>query len=389
MNSKDPEANSSAFGTFDALLALAAHWKRLIVLPLLIGLAALGWAFWTKPVFTAKTSFIPPPQQQSAAASALASLGSAAAALAGSTGGLRTPADQYAGLLQSETVARRIIEKFHLREVYEKEFFVDTKRILDAKVNVSIAKKEGIISIEVDDTDPQRAADMANAYVAELQRLTSSLALTESQQRRSFFEKQLKQTKQDLTDAQQALQQAGVTAGVLKAEPKAAVEQYAKLKAQVTATEIQVQSLRGYMSESSAEYKQATLQLFAMREQLSKLERDSQAPAEESAAYISKYRQFKYQETLFDLFSRQYELARLDEMREGAAMQVVDPAVRPERKSKPKRALIAIYATLFAFVVLAAFTVGRAVFRKSGENTETAEQRRALLRALRRPAKQT
>lgn len=366
----------------DAVIALAARWRTLVVAPLAIGLSALGYTYLVDPTFTAKTTFIPPQQQQNAAASALASLG-AAAALAGNAAGLRSPADQYLGFLQSTTINNRIIERFKLRESYGKEFLVDTRKVLESRVQFSLAKKEGLISIEVDDHDPQRAADMANAYVVELRRLGTELVLTEAQQRRAFFESQLKQTRDKLIAAQVALQGSGLTAGAIKSEPKAAAESYSKLRAEVTAAEVRLQAMRGYLNESATEFRQAELALSALRSQLHKTEVNT-PPSSDSADYISKYRDFKYYEALFDLFGRQYELARVDESREGAVIQVVDIATKPERKSKPKRALTAILSTAITLILLCCYFVGRAAWAQSELDPNVAAQRRKLRSALSR-----
>ncbi len=170
--------------------------------------------------------------------------------------------------------------------------------------------------------------------------MTNNLALTEAQQRRVFFEAQLKQTRDRLTQAQQALQASGFNPGALKAEPKAAADSYAKLQAEVTAAEVRLQTMRRSLADTAPEVQQQLAQLDALRAQLGKVE--ATTPSDGGPDYISKYRQFKYEETLFDLFSRQYELAKLDESREGSLIQVVDPATPPERKSKPKRAIVAL-----------------------------------------------
>jgi uncharacterized protein involved in exopolysaccharide biosynthesis len=198
---------------------------------------------------------------------------------------------------------------------------------------------------------------MANRYVEELRRMTSTIAVSEAQQRRLFFERQLGQTRDRLTAAQLALQGSGFSQGALKAEPKAAAEGYAKLRAEVTAAEVRLQAMRGSLVDETPEVRQQQATLNALRAQLARLEQASDAAG--GPDYVGKYREFKYQETLFELFARQYELARVDESREGALIQVVDEASPPERKSSPKRALVAVSATMAALLVLAAAVVIR------------------------------
>jgi uncharacterized protein involved in exopolysaccharide biosynthesis len=319
---------------------------------------ALGVTYLIPPTYTASTTFMPPQQSQSAAASALASLGPLASLAGGAAGG-KSSGEQYVALMQSVTVSDRLIEQFKLMEVYSEKFRVDARHELGKNVRISLGKKDGLISVEVDDHVPQRAADIANRYVDELRRVTGSLAVTEAQQRRVFFEQQLKQGRDRLVQAQQALQASGFNLNALKAEPKAAAEGYAKMKAEVTGAEIRLQALRGTMTDSSPEVRQQQVALNAMREQLAKVEAATQVSG--GPDYVSRYRDFKYQEALFEVYARQFELARVDESREGALIQVVDPATPPERKSKPKRGIAAVITTL----ATAALLIVAVLFRSS------------------------
>jgi uncharacterized protein involved in exopolysaccharide biosynthesis len=354
---------------FDVLLPLVQHWRLLVVGTLVAGLATLGITFALPKVYTSRTVFLPPQQQQSAAASALAQLG-ALSGLAGAAAGIKSPADQYVTLLQSTTVADRIIDAFKLMEVYDVELRFQARRQLAESVRVTLGKKDGLITVEVDDEDPQRAADMANRHVEELRRLTGQLALTEAQQRRVFFEEQLALTRDRLTRAQQALQASGFSQGALRADARASAEGYARLRAETTAAEVRLQTLRRNLADGTPEVQQALTALSALRGQLAKLEESSDLAG--GPDYVSKFREFKYQETLFELFARQYELARLDESREGALVQVVDPAKPAEWKSRPKRAVLSITAGLLALILLGVFVVSRHLWRSAAARPETA-----------------
>ena len=332
--------------------------------PLGAGLIALGVSLLIAPTFTATTSLMPPQQSQSGAASALASLGSLAS-LAGGAAAIGSSGDRYVALMQSVTLSDRIVEQFKLMAVYDVAFRVDARKELAANVRISLGKKDGLITVDVDDKSPQRAADIANRYVDELRRITSTLAVTEAQQRRVFFERQLQQSKDRLVLAQQALQASGFNAGALKAEPKAAAEGYARLKAEATATEVRLQTLRGSLADDTPEVRQQKTALAALREQLSRAEQATDTSG--GPDYIGKYREFKYQETLFELYARQFELARVDESREGALIQVVDPATPPEKKSKPKRATIALGTMLGAALLLSAWVLLRQSRRQAAE----------------------
>jgi uncharacterized protein involved in exopolysaccharide biosynthesis len=346
---------------FELIGLLGQHVILIVGGAIVAGLVVLGVTYLIRPTFTASTTFLPPQQQQSAAASVLATLGPLAGIAGATAGALRTPADQYVALMQSVTVSDRIIDHFNLMKEYDQKFKFDARKVLASNVRMTIGKKDGLITVDVDDSDPERAAAMANRYVEELRRMTSTIAITEAQQRRAFFEHQLQQTKDKLTAAQMALQASGFNPGAIKAEPKAAAEGYARLRAEVTAAEVRLQTMRGNLADDTPEVRQQQAALAALRGQLARLEQSTDGTGPD---YVGKYREFKYQETLFELFARQYELARADESREGALIQVVDVAQAPEKKSKPKRAITAIIATLAVTLLLSVGVVVRHWWRQ-------------------------
>lgn len=371
--------DGDSMSVLDAALSLAEHWKLLLIGPLVAGLAALGIAYLIPPSYTAITTLLPP-QQQNSTSPLLSSLGG----LAGLTGsvGLRTPADQYVSLMQSVTVSDRIIDQFNLMEVYRPKYRFQARRALASNVHITIGKKDGLITVQVDDESPQRAAEMANRYVDELRRMTDTIAVSEAQQRRKFFELQLRQTQDKLVQAQQALQASGFTEGALKAEPKSAGDAYARLRAEQTAAEVRLQTLRGSLSDNAPEVQQQQGTVLALRSQVAKLA--TPAGAASGPDYVGKYREFKYQETLFDLFARQYELARVDESREGGLIQVVDAATPPEWKSKPKRLFIAIGATFASFVMLVFAVLIRRSWRAAAADPRYADRMEGWRKSLRR-----
>ncbi len=337
-------------GLIDILIPFARRWRSLIVAPLVAGALGYGASFLIRPVFTSSVTLLPPQQQSGGASAALASLG-ALSGLAGSLGGgLKTPADQYVALLQSDTVSNDIIRRFDLMKLYNKKFYVDARLRLSHRVTISLGKKDNLIHVEVEDEDPKRATAMATQYVEELRTVTSTFAVTEAQQRRVFFENQLKETKTRLTAAQVALQESGIDMGSVQSEPKAAADSYARLNAQLTAAEVKLQTLRRTLEDSAVEVQQQSATVQALRDQVTRAEAGT-GKAPSSPDYIGKYREFKYQETLFDLFARQYESARVDESREGALIQVVDAAQVPERRSAPRRSLITAGAAIGCFIL--------------------------------------
>ena len=376
------EQDEDEISLLDLLQVVVENLRLLVLSPLVIGLLALGYTFTITPTFTATTKFMPPQQQASGAASLLASLGSLGG-LAGAASGIKNPADQYVAFLKSRSVEDALIDRFKLTERYEQNLKTDTRATLDGVARAS-SGKDGLITIEVDDKDPVFAAELANAHVDELGHLLKRLAVTEAQQRRVFFEKQLASAKDNLVKAEQALKSSGVSSDTLKSDPKAAVEGLARLKAGITAQEIKLASMRGYLSESAPDFKQAQTELGAMRAQVARAEEQQPSGAAGGSDYITKYRDFKYQETLFELFAKQYEIARVDESREGAVIQVVDTALPPERKSKPKKAMIAAVATLASGFALLLFVFVRHALRNAAVDPETAQKLTLLRQSWRR-----
>ena len=377
-DSQSPEADDDEISFLDLAVVVAENLRLLVLGPLLVGFIALAYAFTITPIFTARTSFLPPQQPQSAASAALSQLG----ALAGA--GLKSPAELYVALLKSTTVADRIVDRFKLMELFRSALRQDARKNLDGMTKIT-AGRDGLIVLEVSDQSPQRAADIANAYVKELEALLGRLALTEAQYRSAFYEKELAKTKTALTAAESALGAIGVGTGAIKANPQATVEAVARLQAQVTAQEVRLATMRGYMTESAPEFRQALTELVALRSQLKKGEAGEPA-ASSPGGYVEKYRNFKYQEVLFDLFKRQFELAKADEAREGAVIQVVDVASPPEYKSYPSKALIAVIATLATGIILLVWIFLRKAIADSAARPEEASKLAAIRAGLSRSA---
>jgi uncharacterized protein involved in exopolysaccharide biosynthesis len=386
MLTQEPPTGDSAqeqnLRLLDLVIPVVESARLLILGPLVAALAALALTFVIKPSFTARTTLLPPQQQQQNAASiALASLG-ALSSVAGAASNLRTPADQYLALLQSDAVSDRLIDEFKLIEVYDEDYRIEARRELAKRSHMAVGKKDGLITIEVEDKSPERAAALANRYVDELRKLTSRLALTEAQQRRAFFARQIDETRDKLTQAQLALQASGFSAGALRAEPRAAADAYARAKAEATAAEVRLQVLRRNLADNTPEVQQQLSTLSTLKAQIARLEGSSDVA--QGPDYVAKYREFKYQESLFEMLARQFELARLDEAREGALIQVVDTAAAPEKKSWPKRGVITAATALAAWLLLTLFVIRRHRWRESVDDPVVATQLVRLRAALRR-----
>ena len=352
----------------DLLQVIVDNLRLLVLGPLACGLVVLGYSFTIPPTYTSKTQILPPQQHQSAAASMLASLG-ALGGLAGAATGIKSPAEQYIVFMKSVSLQDALIDRFKLIDKYEAKLKTDARFALTGSVRIA-SGKDGLISVEVDDKDPKFAAALANAHVEELRNLLGRLAVTEAQQRRMFFEKQLQITKENLSKADVALKSSGINSSVLKSSPSSAVEAVARLKAGISVQEVKLGSMRNYLTENSPEFKQAMNELGSLKAQLAKAEKEE--PASQGASdYVARYREFKYQETMFELFAKQFELAKVDESREGAVIQVLDVAEPPERKAKPKKAMMAIITALASGFALLLFVFVKSALKNASQDEET------------------
>lgn len=355
----------------DFLIVLGRHRKLVIGLPIVTGLAAMIVSLLMTPIFTSTTTILPPQQQGSGMATAmLGQLGGLAAA--SSIAGLKNPNDLYIGMLESRTVADALISRFKLKERY-KVVTMDDARLALAKVSdIASSKRNDLISISVFDKDPEFAADLANAYVDELTNLTKTRAVTDASRRRLFFEKQLAEAKNQLTDAEVALRKTQEKTGMIEpdAQVQAIISTAAQLKATIASKEVEIAAMRVFATDQNPDILRTREELRGLQAQLNKLEKnepsnkgsDFMVPTrklpEVGVEYVRRLRDVKYYETLFDLLAKQYEIARIDEARDSSMIQQLDKAVPAERKSKPKRAQITIIGliggtllgVLFAFL---------------------------------------
>lgn len=358
----------------EILIALAKHKKSIILTTLAAAVVSAAGSFVIPNEYKSTVRMLPPQQNQSGAAALLSQLGGVASIAAGAAG-LKNPSDLYVGMLQSRTVADRLIKRFDLKSVYDEELMEKARKELISNTTVT-AEKNGIISIDVEDHDPKRSAQIANAYVEELTRLTSTLAVTEASQRRMFFERELEKAKNNLANAEMAFKGAIDTRGVISVdvESRAVLETVARLKARISAKEIERNAMRAFVTENNPEFKRVEQEVASLRAELSKLENGR--PAETSVAEggnergglenIKILRDVKYNQMLYEMLAKQYEIARLDEAKDPAVIQVMDSAVEPERKSKPVRGLIVIVVTLLTMIVSMGCAYLRETSRKNG-----------------------
>ena len=347
--------------------------------------------------YTATVTLLPPQQNSSMGAALASQLGgmSGMAALAGNSLGLKSPNVMYVAMLQSRTVEDAMIQHFDLMREYHNEFLSDARKAFEKHAVVDGNAKDGLIHISVEDRDPRRAVELANGYVDQFRKLSEHLAITEASQRRLFFEKELEQAKDNLANAEEALKQTEQTTGLieLSSQAKALIESAASLRAQITAREVQIQGMQTYATGENAQLVQAQRELESMRAQLTKLggSEDSSRDGiivpkgrvpEAGLEYVRKLRDVKYYETVFDILARQFELAKLDEAKQGALIQVVDPAIPPDKRSFPKRGLIVIGATVLGFFLGVFIALLQAGFQHLSDDPESASKLRQLRGAL-------
>lgn len=390
-----PAQQDDEINLMDLLLVLAKHNRFIIKLTAFVALLAVAISLIMPNIYTAKTMILPPQQGSSTASMLLGQIGSLVG-LAGGAAGIKSPNEVHIGMLKSRSVADALIKRFNLQQKFEAKTLEATRKAL-AGETVIASGKDGFITIEYSDEDPMAAASIANAYVEELDKLNNTLAVTEASRKRLFFEKQLKLTRDNLSAAEVGFKQTQERTGLIQpeAQGQAIIMAASKLRAQVTAAEVKLQSMGSFATPQNPDYQKLQQNLTSLRAQLSKSERngvqgrgDIMLPTgklpETGLEYLRKMRDLKYQETLFELLSKQFEIAKIDEAKEAALIQVVDKALVPEQKSKPKRALIVILATLMAFFLGVLLAFYREASERASQDPASAERMNLLRRYLRR-----
>ena len=385
---KQQAGDDDEIGLLDLLIVLAKHKMMVIGLPLLVAIVVAGYSLTLPNIFTGTTKILPPQQSLSSASAMLTQI-SGIAGLAG--GVIKNPNDIYVAMLKSRTVADNIVQRFGLLKLWE----IDTEHPSDAfKTLAGVTKisseKDGIITIEVDDKDPKRAADLANAYVDELLKLTSVLAVTEASQRRLFFERQFAQTKDNLAKAEVLARQALQTGGLVKVDDqgRAIVEATARLRGQITVKEVQISAMRAFAADRNPDLQMAQQELESMKHELAKIEGAVGARSATNGAgghgseSLKLLRDVKYHEVIFELLAKQYELAKIDEAKESAVVQVMDKAIPPDRKSKPRRSLIVLFSALAVGFLAVLWAFLKEGLSRARENPEQSHRLLLLRRYL-------
>jgi uncharacterized protein involved in exopolysaccharide biosynthesis len=321
-------------------------------------------AFLMPAEYTAEAVILTP-QQAQPSLSAMAQLAGAGAG-AGLSGlslltgfGLHNPSDLYVGILESRTIADALITRFNLKQVYSDQYVQRARKHLARRTNIK-AGKDTLIHIQVDDRDPKRAAQLANAYVEELSSRNTTVALTEASQRRLFFEGQLAKEKELLAASEVALRDTQQFTGLVvpTGQAEALVRSASQLNAEIFSREAQLAGMQTYVADDNPRFQAVKKELGALRSELAKLESGEHVAGspevpvgklpQAGLEYLRKYRDVKYHEGLYEALAKQYEAARLDEAKAAPLVQVIDNAVVPERKSWPPRLLIVLISSALA-----------------------------------------
>jgi tyrosine-protein kinase Etk/Wzc len=397
-----PGAENSAndadeLSLLDLLILLAERKWLILGITAFFTISAIVVTLLLPKRYTAVATLLPPQQSSSMGSMLNSQMGSLGglAALAGGSLGVKNPNDMYVGMFKSRTVEDAMVQHFDLMNEYHVKFLLDARKVFESHANVDDTGKDGLIKISIEDRDPKRAAELANGYVDQFRSLSQNLAITEASQRRVFFERELEKAKNNLADAEEALKKTEQTTGVIQldSQARALIESAASLRAQITEREVQIEGMETYATGQNAQLVQAQRELEGLRAQLAKLGGSEDSSngelivpkgkvPEAGLEYVRKLRDVKYAETIFDILARQFELAKLDEAKEGALVQVVDPAVPPDRKSFPVRSFMVICATFAGLVigVIWAFVVEGV--RRMKNNPATARKIESLKRAL-------
>ena len=338
-------------------------------------------AFLIPAKYTSTTRLMPPDQSASSGLGVLASLAGksnsvplgALESLGGELLGLKTTGDLFAGVLQSRTVQDDLIAKFDLRKVYRDKLLEDTRKSLAKNTSISIDKKSGIISIAVTDRNPQRAAAMAEEYVAELNRKVVGLNTSSAHRERVFLEDRLDQVRENLESAEKQFSQFASknTAIDIQEQGKAMIEAGASLEGQLIAAQTELEGLRQIYTDNNIRVRETQARIDEIRRQMQKLggaNSDSSIDNPETTddqnllyppirqlpilgvTYADLYRQTKVEETVFEVLTQECELAKVEEAKETPSVKVLDTADIPGKKSSPPRLLIIFTGTLLAGV---------------------------------------
>ena len=349
-------------------LRVTLRWKKLVSrTALAIIVLGLTVALMLPSRYTATVVMMPPQSGGASSSAAMMAQLSGIGALASSGAGLsmKNPNDQQVALLKSRTVEDAMVERFHLQQLYRRKYMSSTRKRWESHTEVDNGLKDGLLRLSVTDSEAGRAAEMANGWVEEYRRFSATLAITEASQRRLFYERQLSLAHDDLVRAEEEMKQVEQRTGVIDAEgqDRTMIASAAVLRGQLAAKQVEIRAMREFAADQNPDLERAEQELAGLEGQLEAMDAandrksgDLIAPkgtvTQASLDYARALREVKYRETVQDLLTRQYEGARVDEARQGPLVQIVEPAVAPDRPVNSYRIWTAL-AALFCSLPLA------------------------------------
>jgi capsule polysaccharide export protein KpsE/RkpR len=371
-----------------ARLRLLWDQRRLLFRISGYGLLAATLLAFVIPKRYQSTTLLMPPDDKSGSPVAMAAAlagkmtGTMAGSLSGVAGdmlGLKSSGDLFIGILRSRTVQDDLINKLDLRKVYGNKQWEPTRRTLTDNTMISEDRKSGIITIIVTDRSPQRAAAMAQEYVTELNLVVSQLTTSSARREREFLEDRLSHVKQDLEAAEKAFSEfASKNATIdIKEQGKAMVEGAAIVEGQLIAAQSELQGLKQIYAENNVRVRSLRARIAELQSQLQQLGGKQEIVADATSSqggdlypsirklpllgvpYADLYRRTKVQETVFEILTQEFELAKVAEAKEIPSVKVLDPPNVPERKSFPPRLIIIILGMFFSFGCTVVWVVGR------------------------------
>src|SRR5579862_5419530 len=338
-------------------------------------------AFLTPFRYESRTQLMPPDNDAGAGLMSLLAMtartGGSIGMLAGDMLGLKTSGSLFIGILRSQTVEDRMIDKFNLKSVYEVRRMLDARRRLEENTSINEDRKSGIISINVTDHSPQRAAAIAQAYVAELDQVVAELNTSAAHRERVFLEERLKAVKRDLdVSANEFSQFASKNTAIdIKEQGKAMVEAAAILQGQLIAAQSELEGLRQIYADTNVRVHAVRARIGELQKKLEEMgggDLSTTVDTEDAPLYPSirklpllgvtyaeLYRNNKIQETVFELLTQQCELAKVQEAKETPSVKVLDAAHVPEKKSFPPRLLFMFLGAFLAFMLSAVWVLGK------------------------------
>jgi capsule polysaccharide export protein KpsE/RkpR len=327
---------------------------------------------------------IMPPEQGGNAAAMLAALvgkssGGGLAGLAGSLLGAKNNSALFVALLHSGTVSGHLIDRFDLQRVYHKRYREDAAKRLGRLTKITEDPKSGVITIVVTDKTRERARDLAQGYLDELNNLVAKVNTSSAHREREFIEKRLNTVQAELQRAQLELSDFSSknTTIDIKEQTRATVDAGAKLEGQLIAGESELDSLRQIYGDQNVRVRAAGARIAILQRELQRA--NGQASTDSDAndidathpypalrqlphlgvQWANLYRNVRIHETVFDLLSEEYETARIEEVKSIPTVSVIDVPGLPERKSGPHRTLIVLISTFLSAVMTAGFLLAR------------------------------